>query len=246
MDDKLKGFFDTATQKAQADAAQRKAADEKRAAETAVRAENGRLLEQQVEAELGGILFILKSLPEKDGCRFEVANSDQSLTSGTRADRFISIGYQGKQHSGRHSYDYGYDEPRPSIGVNISLDTGGTPDICVTQYAIMEYERHSSGRSPRRTRCSDYETLRQTLGEAVAHIAASRLGEIGEAMSAQQTAVQQAAAPETGDQTRVFARPLQFRNAAQPQTAEPVSAPPAAPEKQAAPAKPFWQRILRL
>ena len=255
MDSKLKGFFDTAQQKAEEVTTAQQAAAAKAAQAEAAKDALSKALRADIDAELSPILDVLRGLPQKERLGFDVRVSD--YTDRDKAEFGVYVEYKYHRSESQYGWDDdeggGYCRPKNEIALQISRPDGGSLQVDVTQYAIVEPGKSGRDASYKRVRGTDFETARQQLAIALGTFAADRMAEIGAALGA--TSAQAAAsdpgpasAPPAADANiDVFKKPLRLKlnNAAadERETVAPVPAQePAATPKNTAPAKkPFWK-----
>jgi hypothetical protein len=218
MDPKLKGFFDTAQQTAEATSAAEAAAQNAEARRTAALAQSQQALKEMVEAEFGPIVEVLKSLPDKDSKRFTVRMSDSTWGSTTTTAEYnIAIRYDTSSDPGRlrHHYD-DYDSARrePYVSVDIRREADGALRFSVTQGSLLE-SSHSGPYHNKHSRPADVEAVRQELALGLGTFAADRMAEIGAALGAVQATASDASAPgDTEDPAKIgVMKPLHFRGA---------------------------------
>jgi hypothetical protein len=206
MDQILKGFFDTASQKAGETIAAQDAAAQREAQQESAREANKRLLKAQIDAELGPILDVLRSLPAKGGKRFKVRLNDETDGYLTQAQYGLEVGYDATPRNASMEFD-GYESREPRLRLRMVRDNEGLR-IYSTQCSIV-YETEEDGQRRTRGVCDDFESARRELAIGLGSFAADRVTEIGEKLGAGP----EAQLADAGG-INVFARPLQIKNAA--------------------------------
>ena len=247
MDSKLKGFFDTAQQKAGEITAAQTAAAAAEARRQTEQAANSQILKSQIDEELGPILDVLTSLPDKDGKHFSASVQERSFNSSSDADYSVTVTY--KRPASEYDRDYdppGYASPLPSTNIGITRKSDGSLNFSIRQYSIMEYQHGES--SHKYTRATTFEAARQELALGLGTFAADRMADIGAALGA---APSSEGTAEPGPQSTpasdaakiaVFRKPLQLKggsNAPVPEkSVVPVESGASAPRQ-----KRFWNRF---
>jgi hypothetical protein len=199
MEEKLKGFFDIASRKAETVAAAAQARVDEEAARKAAIVERRRKLDAAVDAELGPIFNALKALPPKDGKAFVVIDRDWHSTPSRELGRMIRVKYKVPDdwdHDVTH--EDAYIEPMVTLFAGYKrrgrLGFEATQNWTDKQSWFHRdwHNLHVAGRS--------FGFLRRQLAKGLAEIAPDRIAEIGEKLNA---------APGDGS-ISVFRKPLQF------------------------------------
>jgi hypothetical protein len=212
VDQKLKGFFDTAQKTAGETTAAQNAAADAAAERARILAENRKALRQQIDEELTPILDILAGLPEKDGKRFSTSIEQRGFDSEVQARYGVTVSYRNPSEERYHDHSK-YDRPRPEVWMEIIRQPNGALDFHITQYSIIEGRINNDYPKHKRARATDFEAARQELGIGLGTFAADRMAEIGEKLGAMQASAPVTAATACDDDAvAVFAKPLQFKN----------------------------------
>jgi hypothetical protein len=189
MDMKLKGFFDTVSQKGAENAAANAVAAQRNAAAVAARQESRKQLKDGIDAELGPILEVLKALPPVKDREFRVFIRDWhqresdgpgcSNEPGYVVDVRYKVPENGDYEPSRDAMYYLY----PGIDLYIGHDKKGRLNIESRQHAI---KGDGDGRHDSVFKCTTgktFEFARQELALGLATFATSRVGEIREKLA---------------------------------------------------------------
>jgi hypothetical protein len=196
MNQKLQGFFNATQQQAAVYNAEEQERLEKRQGLDALGAET--------EAELGGILALLKSLPKrKDGKRFFVKFTDYPVVSDDPWGKNLRVCYAEGPYERSHRRTY-----HPEINIALFREQDGGVKASICQHSITDPESLRQGDDHYLSiDVAGWDGIRQQLGLGIGSFAPERLAEINAA------AADQAEKPAPSAGITVFNKPLRLKTA---------------------------------
>ncbi|MEZ0224563.1 MAG: hypothetical protein ACAH83_08420 [Alphaproteobacteria bacterium] len=166
---------------------------------------NQQKLQEIVTKELGQILDVLQSLPERDGRKFDVSRQEQTwnrtAAAGCQIDIIYSAGDETLANDGT---------AKSAISVGMTRTRDGSIKIDITRHFKLRYTELYDHDIPENVYTEDFDTVRKELGIGFTIFAPERIGDICEKLGADAKTLPFPQGTDTSNKFSVF-RPLRLQ-----------------------------------